>query len=220
MERNWVAAAQALDKAASIDPNYGMVDHIKGHLSAAIGTPEEAIAHFRRAVDADPLNMLPRKYLGRALYYQGRPTEAVAELRRAIEINPEFPGLHYELGRALLQSNQPEAASTAFEAEPDATWRQNGVLLGYFAGHRTQEAQAALESFAAHPNGGEFQLAEAYAFFGQPDKAFQWLDRARTQHDPGLIWTRSDPLLASIAADPRFTVFLESLHMPPARRGN
>ena len=48
--------------------------------------------------------MLARKYVGRALYYQGRSGEAVAELRRAIEINPQFPGLHYELGRALLQS--------------------------------------------------------------------------------------------------------------------
>lgn len=178
------------------------------------------MAHFRRAVDADPLNMLPRKYVGRALYYQGRSGEAVAELRRAIEINPQFPGLHYELGRALLQSNQPEAAIAAFEAEPDATWRQNGVVLGYFGGHRMKEAQAALESFLANPAGGEFQLAETYAFFGQPDKAFEWLDRARTQHDPGVIWTRNDPLLATIATDPRFAAFLESLHMPPARRGN
>ncbi len=219
-ERDWAAVAQALDKAAAIDPNHALVDQIRGHLSAAIGTSEEAMAHFRRAVDADPLNMLPRKYVGRALYYQSRSGEAVAELRRAIEINPQFPGLHYELGRALLQSNQPEAAIAAFEAEPDATWRQNGVVLGYFGGHRMKEAQAALESFLANPAGGEFQLAETYAFFGQPDKAFEWLDRARTQHDPGVIWTRNDPLLATIATDPRFAAFLESLHMPPARRGN
>jgi adenylate cyclase len=219
-ERDWAAAAQALDKAAALDPNHVLVDQIRGHLSAAIGTPEEAMAHFRRAVDADPLNMLPRKYLGRALYYQGRPAEAVAELRRAIEINPQFPGLHYELGRALLQSNQPEAANAAFDAEPDATWRQNGVVLGYFGSRRVKEAQAALALFLADPGGGEFQLAEAYAFSGQPGKAFEWLDRARTQHDPGVIWTRNDPLLASVAADPRFAAFLESLHMPSARQGN
>ena len=83
-----------------------------------------------------------------------------------------------------------------------------------------KEAQAALESFLANPGGGEFQLAEAYAFSGQPDKAFEWLDRARTQHDPGIIWTRNDPLLATIAADSRFASFLESVHMPPARKGN
>ena len=219
-ERDWGAAAQALDKAAAIDPNHALVDQIRGHLSAAVGTSAEAMAYFRRAVDADPLNMLPRKYVGRALYYQGRSGEAIAELRRAIEINPRFPGLHYELGRALLQANQPDAANAAFAAEPDATWRQNGTVLGYFASRRTQEAQALLAAFTANPDGGEFQLAETYAFSGQPDKAFEWLDRARAQHDPGIIWTRNDPLLASIAADPRFAAFLESVHMPPARSGN
>ena len=54
-EHDWAAAAQALDKAAAIDPNHALVDQIRGHLSAAIGTSEEAMAHFRRAVDADPL---------------------------------------------------------------------------------------------------------------------------------------------------------------------
>jgi tetratricopeptide (TPR) repeat protein len=219
-EHNWAAASQALDKAAAIDPNNTLVDQIKGHLSAAIGTPQDAIAHFRRAVDADPLNMLPRKYLGRALYYNGQAAEAVAELTRAIEIDPQFPGLHYELGRALLQLNQTDAAAAAFESEPDAVWRQNGLALGYFGAHRLKEAQAMLSSFAAHPAGGEFQVAETYAFFGQPDKAFEWLDRALAQHDPGIIWTRNDPLLAAIAADARFAAFLKSVDMPPAHTAN
>ena len=210
-ERNWSAAAQALDKAAALDPNDTLVAQIRGHLSAAIATPAEAMKHFRKAVDGDPLNMLPRKYLGRALYYDGQPSEAVAELRRAIELNPKFPGLHYELGRALLQLSQADAAVAAFEGEPSDVWRVNGLPLGYFAAHRMKEAQAALAGLLANSGGAEFQVAETYAYFGQPDKAFEWLDRARVQHDPGLIWTRRDPLFASIAADPRFAAFLESV---------
>jgi TolB-like protein/Tfp pilus assembly protein PilF len=213
-ERNWLAALQALDKAATLDPNDPLVNQAKGHLSAAIGAPDEPAKHFRRAVDADPLNMLPRKYLGRALYYQRQPAEAVAGLRRAIELNGQFPGLQYELGRALLQQNQTQAAVAAFEAEPDPVWRQNGLALGYFAAHRLKDAQATLAAFLAHPNGGEFQIAETYAFLGQPDKAFEWLENARLQHDPGIIWMRNDPLLTSISADPRFAAFLKSVNMP------
>jgi TolB-like protein len=219
-ERNWAVASQALGKAAAIDPNNSVLNQIRGHLSAATGAPGEPVAHFRLAVDADPLNMLPRKYLGRALYYQRQPAAAVTELTRAIELNPQFPGLHYELGRALLQQNQPDAAITAFEAEPDPTWRQNGLALGYFGAHRLKDAQAAVATFAAHPGGGEFQIAESYAFLGQADKAFEWLERARTQHDPGLIWTRNDPLFDSIAADPRFAAFLKLTGLPPAQKGN
>jgi tetratricopeptide (TPR) repeat protein len=197
-----------------------VVLQIQAHLSAAIGAPGETTARFRRAVDADPLNMLPRKYLGRALYYQRQPAAAVAELRRALELSPQFPGLHYELGRALLQLNQSDAAMTAFETEPDPTWRHNGLALGYFGARRMKDAQVALATMSAHPNGGEFQVAETYAFLGHTDLAFEWLDRARNQHDPGIIWTRNDPLLESISADPRFATFLQSIGQPPAQKGN
>ena len=219
-EHNWEAAARELDKAAAIDPKDTLVLQIEGHLSAAVRTPVQAMGYFRQAVDGDPLNMLPRKYLGRALYYNGQPTEAVTELRRAIELNPNFPGLHYELGRALLQLNQTDAAITAFEAEPDTIWRGMGLPLGYFAAGRHADAQAALTWLVQHSAGGEFQVAEAYAYFGQPEKSFEWLERARVQHDPGIIWARGDPLFASIAADPRFAAFLKAVNMPPPHYGD
>ncbi|MBS0579734.1 MAG: TIR domain-containing protein [Proteobacteria bacterium] len=218
-EHDWSVAERLLDKASALDRNDPLVMQIQGHLSAAIRTPAAAIRFFHQAVDTDPLNMLPRKYLGRGLYYDRQSAEAVVVLKRAIELNPQFPGLHYELGRALLQLNQPDAAIAAFEAEPDLTWRRNGLALGYFAAHRQKEAQAALDDLVANSAGGEFQVAEAYAFFGQKDKAFEWLDNARERHDPGIIWTRHDPLFDSLGADPRFAAFLESVHMPVASAG-
>jgi TolB-like protein/tetratricopeptide (TPR) repeat protein len=213
-DRDWAAGAEALRKATALDPNNTLVQQMSGHLAAGIGKMSDAIAHFRRAADSDPLNMLPRKYLGRALHYGGQSAEAAAELRDAIGFNARFPGLHYELGRALLLLGQPAAASAAFEGETDASWRRIGLPLGYFATHRQKEAQAALAALVAESAGSEFQVAEAYAYSGQTDKSFEWLDRARTLHDPGIIWTRRDPLLASIAGDPRFDAFLESVHMP------
>jgi TolB-like protein/Tfp pilus assembly protein PilF len=218
-ERDWEAAGRAVAKAAALDRNDPLVMQQQGHLSAATKTPEVAIRYFRQAVDADPLNMLPRKYLGRGYYYNRQPAEAVAVLKRAIELNPQFPGLHYELGRALLQLGEPDAALAAFEAEQDLIWRRNGLVLGYFAAHRQKEAQAALEELLANSAGGEFQVAETYAFFGQKQKAFEWLDNARERHDPGVIWTRNDPLMDSISADPRFAVFLRSVHMPVGKAG-
>jgi TolB-like protein/Tfp pilus assembly protein PilF len=214
-EHDWPGAGRALEKASSLDRNNPMVTAIQGHLGAAVRSPAVAIEYFHQAVDADPLNMLHRKYLGRGFYYGRQPLEAVAVLKRAIELNPQFPGLHYELGRAYLQLNQTDAAVAAFEGERDPTWRRNGLALGYLAAHRQKEAQAALDDLLANSAGGEFQVAETYAYFGQKDKAFEWLNNARDRHDPGVIWTRSDPLLDSIAGDPRFAAFLESLRMPP-----
>jgi hypothetical protein len=55
------------------------------------------------------------------------------------------------------------------------------------------------------------------AFFGDRDGAFEWLEKARTHHDPGVVWVRHDALLESIARDPRFAAYLKRLGMPPDR---
>jgi TolB-like protein/Tfp pilus assembly protein PilF len=212
---DWKTAADELARAEALDPNNAQVQQTLGHLNVATGRMSEALAHFRRAVESDPLNLLHSKYLSRALHYSRQPAEAADVLRHAIGLNAQFPGLHYELGRALLQLGDPQAALSAFEQEADPAWRGFGLPLGYFAAHRVHEAQAALAAQAAKPAGSEFQLAETYAFFGETDKSFEWLGRARSGHDPGIIWSRRDPLFASIANDPRYHAFLREVDMPP-----
>jgi TolB-like protein len=212
---DWKTAADELAQAVALDPNGALAQLILGYLTVATGRMSDAVAHFRRALDTDPLNLLHSKYLGRALHYAGRAAESAAVLRHAISLNPQFPGLHYELGRALLQLGDPQAARAAFEAEADPAWRSFGLPLGYLVTHREPEARAALAALVTQPVGSEFQTAETFAFFGQTDKSFEWLERARSQHDPGLIWTRRDPLLTSITGDPRFGALLKRLGMPP-----
>ena len=216
---NWSGAAEALAKARAIDPNNAEMLALYGHLTAATGRPAEAADYFRRAMQRDPLNLLYRKYLGRALHYARRPAESVAELRRAIALDAQFPGLHYELGRALMVSGDNAAASAAFLAEPEegSAWRMLGLPLGYRVVSDTARAQAALTDLVANSTGSEFQVAETYAFFGDSGRAFEWLEKARTLHDPGVVWSRHDALFSSIAGDPRFAAYLKRLGLPPER---
>ena len=214
-ERDWSGAAAALAKVATLDANNMMAEQFRGHLSAASGRMSDALVHFHRAVDGDPLNLLYRKYLARALHYARRTAEAEAVLRESISLDEHFPGLHYELGRTLLLKGDAKAALAAFEAEQDPAWRRFGLPLGYFANHRTQEAQGALQELLKDSQGSEFQVAETYGYFGESDKAFAWLDRTLTQHDPGVIWLRRDALLTPLEADPRYAPLLKRAGMPP-----
>ena len=43
-----------------------------------------------------------------------------------------------------------------------------------------------------------YQIAEVYAYRGEKDRAFEWLERARRQRDSGLIGLRIDPFLANL----------------------
>jgi len=67
-----------------------------------------------------------------------------------------------------------------------------------------QESQQALDELiktnAAYM---AYQIAEIYAWRGEKDQAFMWLDRAYAQHDGGLVEVKVDRLLASLRADSR-----------------
>jgi TolB-like protein/Tfp pilus assembly protein PilF len=210
---DWAGARLALDKALQLDPNNVSALVADAHLTRTVGNLDVAIAKFRQTLDRDPLNLLNRRYLARALYFAGRLDEAEATVRQVLEMSPSFPAAHYELGRILLAKRQVAAAVSEFEAEKSA-WRAFGLPLGYHAQGRNAEANSTLAALVADSAGSEFQVAETYAYFGNPDKAFYWLDRS-IDHDPGMQWLRGDPLFKGITADPRYAALLHKLNLPP-----
>ena len=81
-------------------------------------------------------------------------------------------------------------------------------------GHAT-ESQLALEQLiATEASAGAYQVAVAYAWRGEQDKALEWLDRAFAQRDAGLSYVKSDPLLGKLHGDPRYAAMLKKMNLP------
>jgi len=211
---DWSTSGHLLGQALAKDPNNALALQLQGHLTQAIGSIADAERYMRRAVELDPLNPLPRRYLARIVLNAGRPAESAAILRQAIDENKNFPALHFELARALLASGKPADAATTYEAEPSESWRRLGLPIAYHVTHRDALAQTALADLLHNSAGSEFQVAEAYAMFGQRDLAFEWLDHAWERHDAGLMYVRRDPQLTSLVSDPRYGSFLRKLNLP------
>jgi tetratricopeptide (TPR) repeat protein len=145
----------------------------------------------------------------------GRLAEAESAARRALEIDPTMAWGHYYLGIALLMRGRPEEALPEMERETHVGAQQQGLAVVYQALGRTKEADAALtrlaiESAALWPMG----IAEAYAFRGQKDRAFDWLDKAYAQKDASLWTIKGDPLLKNLEGDPRYSAFLRRMNLP------
>jgi hypothetical protein len=66
---------------------------------------------------------------------------------------------------------------------------------------------------AKYHAGWAIQIAEVYAFRGESDKAFEWLDRAYAQRDGG-VDIKGNPLLKSLERDPRYAALLKKMHLP------
>jgi hypothetical protein len=61
--------------------------------------------------------------------------------------------------------------------------------------------------------GGPFQIAEACALCGDTDAAFEWLERAQDQHDPGLATVKASYPLTRLHGDPRWNAFLKRMSL-------
>ena len=65
-----------------------------------------------------------------------------------------------------------------------------------------------------HQSNMAYQIAEVYAYRGEPDKAFEWLDRAYEQRDAGLRSLKIDPHLKGLRHDPRYIELLRKMKLP------
>ncbi len=67
---------------------------------------------------------------------------------------------------------------------------------------------------ATHGQDAAYQIGEVYAWRGEKDKAFEWLERAYQQQDGGLTVIKYDPLLLSLRGDPRYHTLLRKINLP------
>ena len=79
---------------------------------------------------------------------------------------------------------------------------------------RKQSDAAMAQLIERHGNEAAYQIAEAYAWRGERDRVFEWLERAYTQRDPGLAMTSSDPFFRPMHDDPRWLPFLKKMGFP------
>ena len=91
-----------------------------------------------------------------------------------------------------------------------------GLPMAYHALGRKAESDAALAALIAkYEKDWSYNIAYVYAFRGEADKAFEWLDKAVAYQDPGLTDIVVENLFDKIHSDPRWLPFLRKLGRAP-----
>jgi len=212
---NWDAAAREFEAARNLAPTDPIVLRAGATERIAVGRWDEALALADTATSADPLAAAVFHTLGHAYLRLGRAREAEVSYRRALSIAPQGAWTHYYLGVALLLEGRAPEALTEMQQELYGGAKLAGLVVVYHALHRTPEAEAALAGLESqYANDTAMSVAKCYAYIGQMDKAFHWLNRAYVQKDPDLLLMKGDPLLVSLVGDPRFKAFLRKMNLP------
>jgi serine/threonine-protein kinase len=206
------AAEEALRGAAqNTRTSANMLANVRGFQ----GRTDDAIRLQEQAVAFDPAFGLFRRNLASRLVMGGQLEGAERELRKAIELQPQASGIHYELAIVLLLRGQPEAAWEQAQLESSGLFRDLAIALAQAARGNGAEADAALKVLVeSHGEGFPFRIAGVYAYRKEPDKVFEWLERAYILHDPRLISLLADPLLRPYQADPRFGELCRKMRLP------
>jgi TolB-like protein/Flp pilus assembly protein TadD len=212
---DWAGAQADLERALRLGP--GDAANLRAHadLLAALGRLGEAIEENRRATELDPLASGLWMSLGRMLLSADRLEEGRAAIRRGLEISPDSVWASFWAPAAELLAGRPELALPLFEKSSDDGLRLTGMALCLEQlGRRTEADQALAGLIAARAHDDAYQVAQVYAWRGDRDRAFEWLERSRRQRDGGLSWILHDPFLRSLRPDPRYRALVLALKLP------
>jgi tetratricopeptide (TPR) repeat protein len=124
------------------------------------------------------------------------------------------------LGQILLLRGDADAALEMISRDSDSWWVDYGVALALSATGRSDEANQALADFIEQHPDGPFQIAELYAFRGETDLAFKWLQTAYEQRDAGMSEMLNDPFLKNLMDDDRWQPFLEKMGLAKSQVAN
>src|SRR5262249_9555269 len=115
----WDVADREFQRALALNPHDALAHNWYGLFLSGLTRHEEAIAHSKRAVELDPLNLKCADNLAIAYSNAGLNDLAVDEFKKVIEMDPNFGSAHgnlaftyFDLGKYDLWLEEWKKAAT------------------------------------------------------------------------------------------------------------
>ena len=212
-EYDWDGYGREALRAVELAPNDGNAHGMYGYWHILMGRPAEGEKQLRVCLDLDPLNLVQRCSLMNLYYAERRDAEAVAAARAILDLVPKWFYANYNLSAIEFLRGRPEEALaqavTAFQSGMPDFRIPDGMTWDAYTRwipeelKRRQDRPYSLNGF----------IAAAYAFYGQPEKAFPYLERCVEKRE---VWTAMLwwPELDSLRRDPRFLALIRKMNLP------
>ncbi len=215
IEWDWDGAQQTITRALEVAPRDTRVLGAAAYLANCFGDSDNALAYLERALAEDPNNLVMLYNTAEVLHRAGRLRDASNAYRQLLELNPDDLGTHTQLAVILLQQDDPEAAWRELELEREPQQQEYGRLLAMPAVGRGDEVEQRLKLFIEkNQTWAAYLIASIYAWHGDRDNAFLWLDHAYRQHAAAMPQVLLEPTLAGLRDDPRWDELVARIGLP------
>jgi len=214
MSYDWdfASARDHIDTAMALDPGDANVRSAAGELARRLGRFEEALEF---AIEANALNPIDSPtYAG--LYFANRNLgnfeAAHAALEELRSLSPDFIIINYNFCENFLRTGDATTALPYCEAEANDMFRNTGLALAYHDLGFSEKSNEALQYVIDnHAHDSSYQVAMVYAYRGENDLAFEWLENAYTTRDGGLPYILGSSEFDVLHDDPRFDELLKRI---------
>jgi thioredoxin-like negative regulator of GroEL len=153
-----------------------------------------------------------RQNLAVWLMLADRMDEAKAEIEELRELHPAAPEVAVLEAEILVLQGRHDQALAVANSMPDGVERRFVESVALFGDGDRVLADATLARLVASSpaEAPALRIAEAHAFRGEADEAFDWLENVAPEQraDPSLI---RSPFLRSLQSDPRWAGWVESI---------
>jgi serine/threonine protein kinase/lipoprotein NlpI len=209
---DWSGAEASSNRAVALAPGNSQALRGSSAIAYIRGRLPDAIALSRRALDQDPLSASSYHNLGALMHAADRFGEAEAAYRTALELAPGRIATHAALALTLLSQRRGQEALAEASREPSGEFRLWCTAIVEHALGSETNSRAALQALIDQAaTAWALQIAEVHAMRGEPDAAFEWLERAYAERDGGLSEMRVSPRFRSLHRDARWAAFLRKM---------
>jgi len=214
-EWKFQAGVEALERANELSPWNATANDLLARVVVYLGQFEQAEKLARQAIELDPLSYEPRASLARVLWLQGKLDEAEASGRKAAELQPAASSSHRWQVFVNVARGDGTAALREAQMEPDDGYRRFELALAHFTQGDHHAADTVLADLIAKDRDRlAYQVAQVYAWRGEVDKAFEWLQISLDNRDTGLQSLLVDPFMRKLRSDPRYRTMLVKVGLP------
>jgi TolB-like protein/DNA-binding winged helix-turn-helix (wHTH) protein len=214
---DWTAAEQNLTRGISLNPNDSIAEFKYAVYLDAVGRPQDAVTHMRRALQLDPLSFLVNRRLGVALYYDRQYDAALVQLKRSAEMEEGSGSIEHYVGLIYEQKGKEvEAVQHDLMAlHEDQPQIDTPALLGSYRQHGWQAYWRARTRALLTTSAGSctaYTIGVDDLRVNELDHAFDSFQHALDNHCFSMAFIRVDPLFDSVRHDSRYAALLARMH--------
>jgi TolB-like protein/Tfp pilus assembly protein PilF len=218
-------AEEEFRKAIELKPSYATAHQWYAFVLRSELRWDEALKEIEKAVELDPLSGVIVFNLG--FYYMVRRDwqRAAEKFKIALELGSEVAhgNLFWAYGMMKLYDQMDKEAEASARYLQDILPRIRTRIdadRAYFKGDK-ETVRRLLPELEANPKEtgvGATGIAALYFFLGDVDKGFEWLERAYSKREEGLLEIQWDWDLDGVRTDPRYLNLLKRLGLDQTAR--